>query len=80
MLMSDANTNTLYSWAFDYPEPESIPASLEKDREKLIDIIDMIESCIGNGKEKLLLLLLIIISRIRILNYTIKTGYKIVDS
>lgn len=52
MLMSDANTNTLYSWAFDYPEPESIPASLEVNREKLIDIIDMIESCIGKEFEK----------------------------
>ena len=52
MLMSDANTNTLYSWALDYPEPESIPASLEVNREKLIHIIDMIESCIGKEFEK----------------------------
>ena len=50
--MWDANTNTLYSWAFDYPEPESIPASLEMDREKLIEIIDMVESCIGKEFEK----------------------------
>ena len=44
--------DTLYRWAFDYPKPESIQPSLEMDREKLIEIVDMVDSCIGKEFEK----------------------------
>ena len=44
--------NTLYRWAFKYPEPKSIPLSLENDREKIIEIVDMVNSCIGKEFEK----------------------------
>lgn len=52
MFMWDPNMDTLYRWAFDYPKPESIPPSLEMDREKLIEIVDMANSCIGKEVEK----------------------------
>src|SRR5262249_11193269 len=52
-IMSDSNSNmdTLYHWAFDYPSPDSIPSELENDKARLIEIVDMIESCIGKEVE-----------------------------
>jgi hypothetical protein len=43
--------DTLYHWAFDYPSADSLPSELENDRVKLIEIVDMIESCIGKEFE-----------------------------
>ncbi|HEY7571230.1 MAG TPA: hypothetical protein VH796_07675 [Nitrososphaeraceae archaeon] len=49
--MSDSNMDTLYHWAFDYPSLDSLPTELESDRVKLIEIVDMIESCTGKEFE-----------------------------
>ena len=52
MPMWDPNMDTLYSWALDYPKPESISSSLEMDREKLIETADMVNLCISKELEK----------------------------
>ena len=52
MSMWDPNMDTLYSWAFDYPKPESTSSSLEMDIEKLIEIVDLVNSCISKEFEK----------------------------
>jgi len=49
--MSDSNMDTLYHWAFDYHISDSLPSELENDRTKLIEMVDMIESCIGKEFE-----------------------------
>jgi hypothetical protein len=51
--MWDANMDTLYRWAFDYPKPESIPPSLEMDREKLIEIVDMVNHALAKNLKKI---------------------------
>jgi hypothetical protein len=52
MSIWDPNMDTLYSWAFDYSKPGSTSSSLEMDREKLIEIVDMVNSCISKEFEK----------------------------
>jgi hypothetical protein len=47
MLVGDPNMITLYNWAFDYPILELLPTNLENDKEKLIDIVDIVQWCIG---------------------------------
>lgn len=51
MAVPDPNMDTLYHWALDYPNLNSIPPGLENDREKLIEIVDMVNSCIGKEFE-----------------------------
>ena len=48
----DPNMATLLQWASEYQITNSLPTELENDSQKLIEIVDMVESCVGKEFEK----------------------------
>jgi hypothetical protein len=50
-MSGDTNMATLLRWASEYESPNSLPIEIENDTLKLIEIVDMVESCIGREFE-----------------------------
>jgi len=50
--MSDPNMKTLYQWAFNYPSADSTLPELEIRMVRLIELVDMVNTCIGKEFEK----------------------------
>ena len=50
--MPDPNTKTLYQWAFNYPNGDATLPELEIRMERLIEMVDMVNTCIGKEFEK----------------------------
>jgi hypothetical protein len=51
-MSGDTNMATLLRWASEYESPSSLPIEIENDTLKLIETVDMVESCIGREFEK----------------------------
>jgi hypothetical protein len=48
----DPNMTTLLQWASEYQITISLPTELENDSQKQIEIVDIVESCVGKEFEK----------------------------